>query len=372
MKIVKIETFDIRVPLDRVSSDAVNLTDCWGFATVRVHTDSGIVGTGYTGVARGLGSDLILSTISNHYAPLLLDADPSDRRKIWDLLYWSPTHWVGRAGVTHMALAAVDIALWDIEAQVQSLPLCDVLGGSTASTFDSYNTNGGWLSFTDDELVANAKETVEAGFVGVKIKLGLADGTDDIRRVAAVREAIGPDVDLMVDVNQAWQLDHALRWGKELANYNVKWLEEPMSPDDWRAHAELASTIKTPIALGEHLYSAGAFADFIEADAITYIQADATRVGGVTEFMEVAALAQEADLRLCPHAGDMMQVHQHLIFAAPTAHVFEHIPWGHQLFVDPARIVDGQLRRPEAIGAGTSMHDHVLAKYLASPVMTRE
>lgn len=371
MKITKIETFDIRVPLERVSTDAVNLTDSWGFATIRIHTDEGIVGTGYTGVARGLGNDLVLATISNHFDTILLGADPLDRDTMWKKLYWSPVHWVGRAGVTHMALAAVDIALWDIYAQLQGLPLCDLLGGSDASSFPTYNTNGGWLSFSLKELIDNAKATINDGFTGVKIKLGLPDGVDDIRRVEAVRGALGPGIDLMVDVNQAWTLDHALRWGKELAQFGVKWLEEPMAPDDWMSHAELAAAIETPIALGEHVYSEGAFSDFLRAGAVHFVQPDVTRVAGVTEFARVATLASDAGLPVCPHAGDMMQVHQHLIFTTPAAHVFEHIPWGRELFVEPASIVDGALVRPRSPGAGTAMKDDVVEKYLVGPVVTR-
>jgi L-alanine-DL-glutamate epimerase-like enolase superfamily enzyme len=364
VKIVKVETFDVRWPFDRVRSDAVNLTDAWGFAVVRLTCEDGTVGTGYTGTARGVGNSLILAAIQENYAPVLLGSEATNIRGLWKKMYWSPLHWCGRSGVSQMALAAVDIALWDIAARLADLPLCDYLGAQEATAFAAYNTNGGWSSFTLDELVENAKESVEAGFRGVKIKLGLRDGSEDLRRVAAVRDEVGDSIDIMTDVNQAWGIPDAFRWGPRLADYGVKWLEEPMDPDDWRAHARLAGAIATPVALGEHLYNAHAFDDFISANAVFYVQADATRVGGITEFLQIADLAAVRGLPLCPHAGDMMQVHQHLIFVAPTAHVFEHIPWGSELFIDPAVVRDGKVQRPTAPGAGTAMYDEMIARYL--------
>lgn len=366
MTIVRVETLDIRVPLDGVLSDSVNRTDAWGFATVRLHTADGLVGTGYSGVARGLGNDLILLAVVNHYAPLLLGADESRIEQLWHDVYWSPLHWCGRSGVSHMALAAVDIALWDLAAQRAGLPLCDLLGGPARPDVPTYNTNGGWLAFDVPTLLDNVKASIDDGFLGVKMKVGHPDVREDLARVERVAEAIDGRVALMVDANQVWRYEQALTVGRELHRFDVDWVEEPMDPDNWRAHARLARSMQTPVAVGEHLYSLNAFTDYVEAGAATYLQCDATRVGGVTEFMRVTELARIHDLPMCPHAGDMMQVHQHLVFAAPTARWFEHIPWGRELFVHPAQIVNGRLRRPVAPGAGTAMHDDVVEKYLVA------
>ena len=371
-EIVKIETFDLRVPLDRVMSDSVNITDSWGFATVRLHTRDGLVGTGYTGTARGAGNSLILAAIQDYYSEHLLGKDSRNIRGLWHEMYWSELHWCGRAGVSQMALAAVDIALWDLAALRDERPLCDLLGGSTAQSFQAYNTNGGWLSFTDDELVANAKESVDSGFLGLKVKLGLPDGRRDIDRISKVRSAIGDGIDLMTDVNQAWTLASGAQFGSALADYDIAWLEEPLDPDDWRAHASLARMVNTPLALGEHLYSLHAFSEFILAEAVTYVQPDTTRLGGITEFLQVASLAASHQLPLCPHAGDMMQVHSHLVFVAATAHRFEYIPWGRELFAHPASVKDGRILRPQAPGASTEMHDTSIERYLVSPMRTNE
>jgi L-alanine-DL-glutamate epimerase-like enolase superfamily enzyme len=372
MHISRIETFNVRWPFERLMTDAINLTDAWGFAVVRLHCSDGTVGTGYTGVARAAGSSLILDAIHDHYAEVLLGSDPGAIRSLWDAMYWSPLHWVGRAGVSQMALSAVDIALWDIAARRHDLPLCDLLGGRGLSSFPAYNTNGGWISFTQAQLVDNAKQSVDQGFRGIKMKLGLPDGAEDIRRVEAVRECVGPDIDLMTDVNQAWTPSHAIKWGRRLAEFDVKWLEEPMDPENWKAHARLSREIQTPLAVGEHLYSAYEFDNYIDAGAAGYLQPDATRIGGITGFLRVMEMAAAKDLPICPHAGDMMQVHQHLVFVAPTAHVFEHIPWGRELFVDPALIVEGALIRPTAPGAGTAMHDAALKRWSIVPSRVSE
>jgi L-alanine-DL-glutamate epimerase-like enolase superfamily enzyme len=363
MRITRVETLDIRVPLDRVRADAVNITDSWGFPTVRLHTDAGLVGTGYSSTARGAGSDLILLAVQNYYAPILLGRDTGNITAIWDAMYWSPLHWSGRTGISHMALAAVDIALWDLAAQAAEMPLCDLLGGRPDASFPAYDTNGGWLSFSLDELVANAKGSVDAGFTAIKIKVGRPDGAEDLRRVAAVRKAIGPGIGLMVDANQAWSLHHAVYWGRRLSDYDVRWLEEPLHADDWQSHRRLAHEIDTQLALGEHLYSRAAFRNFIDAGAVTYVQPDVTRVGGITEYRQVAELAATSGLPVCPHVGDLRQVHQHMIFATETAFLFESIPWGSHLFRHPAVIEDGLLRRPTEPGAGTAMVEAEIERF---------
>ncbi len=355
MRITRVETLDIRIPLDRTSADAVNVTDSWGFPTVRIQTDTGLVGTGYSSTAKGAGNELILLAIQNYYVPRLVGRDPGNISAIWNDLYWSPLHWSGRSGISHMALAAVDIALWDFAAQSAGLPLCDLLGGSSADRFPAYDTNGGWLSFSIDELVSNAKSAVDSGFGAIKIKVGGTDGAEDIRRVEAVRKAIGDGIGLMVDANQGWTPHHALYWGRRLADSQVRWLEEPLFADDWRAHRQLANTIHTPIAVGEHLYTRSAFRDFIDAGAVSYVQPDVTRLGGITEFRQVAEAAAAHGLPVCPHAGDMRQIHQHMVFSAETAFLFESIPWGSHLFQHPAVIEDGYVLRPTDPGAGTAM-----------------
>ena len=166
-------------------------------------------------------------------------------------------------------------------------------------------------------MVDDAKRLVAEGFRGVKIKIGSPDPNDDLERIEAVREAIGPRVQFMVDANGRWDLPTAVHVGRHLADYDIRWFEEPMWFDDVAGHAALARTISTPIALGEQQYSLDAFRQFIAAGAVHYVQPDATRIGGVTPWWQAADLAYAHRLPVVAHVGDMMQIHLHLSIAHP-------------------------------------------------------
>jgi len=204
---------------------------------------------------------------------------------------------------------------------------------------------------------------IDQGFQGVKMKIGQEDPWADIRRVEAVRRKLGSQVRLMVDVNQKWDPHTAMRFGKKLEDYDIFWLEEPLHPDDIREHAKLARELNPPIALGEHVYTRFAFRDYMEQDAVEIVQVDVTRIGGVTEFMTVSGLAHSFNLPVSPHAGDLMQVHQHLVCAIPNALFLEYIPWALDLFVDPVVVRDGYLQAPQSPGASTEIKRQAIEKF---------
>jgi L-alanine-DL-glutamate epimerase-like enolase superfamily enzyme len=204
---------------------------------------------------------------------------------------------------------------------------------------------------------------IDDGFQGVKMKIGQKDPWADIERVEAVRKALGNKVRLMVDVNQKWDLHTAMQFGKKLEDYDVFWLEEPLHPDDIEGHVKLANTLTTPIALGEHVYTKYAFRDYIQKGGVEIVQVDVARVGGITEFLAVAALAECCNLAVSPHAGDAMQVHQHLLLSIPNALFLEYIPWVLDLFVDPVVVKDGILQPPRKPGASTEMKEEMITKY---------
>jgi L-alanine-DL-glutamate epimerase-like enolase superfamily enzyme len=262
-----------------------------------------------------------------------------------------------------MALAAVDIALWDLKAKAFGVPLWKLVGGHKAGCVPSYNTDGGWLNFEVDQLVAEMKEIVAAGWRGVKMKVGRPDPREDVRRVAAVREALGPDVDLMIDVNQGWDLTTALTWAHRFEEFNLRWLEEPLDPDDVEGHRRLAESTSIPLALGEHVYSRTAFRDFIERAGIGYVQADVTRLGGVTEWLAVAELALAHHVVVLPHAGDLMRVHQHLGVGHPAVQMIECIPWAQEIFEQPFEVRDGVVYVSDEPGASTSFTEEALSTY---------
>jgi L-alanine-DL-glutamate epimerase-like enolase superfamily enzyme len=351
--ITSIEVYALAVPLTRPIADATAAMSHWTVPVVEIKTADGRVGTGISGVH--CGPELLCDVIQNYYAQALLGASSEDITGTWKRLYWLPTHWIGRAGVVHMALAMVDIALWDLAAQRAGVPLWRLLGG-TADPIEAYNTDAGWLNFSVDELVRDLTSLIDQGWRRVKMKVGKADWREDARRVQAVRNQIG-DVTLMCDANQRWDLSTANRIMPVLEEARMDWVEEPLHPDDLDGHRLLQRSTRLDIAAGESIYSAQQFASFIAADALRVVQVDATRVGGVTEWLQVAAHASGRGLRLAPHAGDMMQVHQHLVgtVISEAPPLIEFIPWTQDAFTERTIIRDGYLHRPQAPGASTAI-----------------
>lgn len=365
-KIERVETYVLLVPLRRPISDALYDRTHWHIPVVEVSTSDGLTGTGYSGV--WAGEDLLCATVDRYLTPMLVGQDATAIGELWERMYWSPLHWVGRAGVAHMALGMVDTALWDLAAQRAELPLWRLLGG-THRTLETYNTDGGWLNFPLDDLITDTCAMAEAGWKRVKLKVGSANLHSDLHRVERVLEALPDGVRVMVDANQAWDRVTARTAALALADLGVGWLEEPLHPDDVAGHAELRQASPLPVALGENVYSVEAFAGFIRAGAVDVVQADVTRVAGVTEWLRIAHLAQGNGLWVVPHAGDMMQVHQHLVagIGAPDPAMIEYLPWGLEAFENPVQVADGTLTLPEAPGASSAISPEARRRWEARP-----
>jgi L-alanine-DL-glutamate epimerase-like enolase superfamily enzyme len=362
LKITKVDAFILRVPLGRKVADSFNATEHVGMPGVRIHTDTGLVGTGFT-TTLGSGDDLIRGAIATYYTPVLMGRDPFYVKQLWHELYWSSLHWIGRQGITTMAMAAVDVALWDLMAKAMEEPLWRVLGGAKEKKIKTYNTDGGWLNKSVDEMVDHLKRLIDQGWSGVKMKVGKPNPREDVDRVRRVRKAIGDNVDLMVDVNQTWDLNTAMVWGKRLEEFQIAWLEEPLAPEDIRSHRILARELNTPIALGEHIYTRQAFRDYLLEEAVEIIQVDVTRVGGITEWLQVADMALCFNCPVIPHTADGGQVHQHLVAATQNAPMQECVPLGGRLWIDQVDIREGWLHLPETPGASTDFIPEVFEKY---------
>jgi L-alanine-DL-glutamate epimerase-like enolase superfamily enzyme len=366
MKISSTESFILKMPIGREIADSMQSVSNLEFVGIIIKTDAGITGTGYT-VTVGFGGSVIQQAIDTLYMEALVGRDPHDVREIWHDLYYGKAHWIGRAGATTMAQAAVDIALWDILAKAADEPLWKLLGGGRASDIPIYNTHAGWLNYSVDQLNDEASKLIALGYKALKMKVGLPDSNEDRRRVRAVRESIGDDILLMVDANQKWDLAQASYAAKRLEDLNLSWLEEPMHPDDIRAHRLLNEKTSIPIALGEHLYSGHAFRDYIENKAVDVIQVDVCRVGGITPWLEVAAMANMSNIRVCPHCGDLMQVHQHLVKVIPNNWLLEVIPiWDEGPFINQIRLEDGLCITPTEPGASTDFTEKAFAAYRVS------
>jgi L-alanine-DL-glutamate epimerase-like enolase superfamily enzyme len=226
----------------------------------------------------------------------------------------------------------------------------------------AYSTDGGWLSYSLDELLKDAASLIERGFDAIKVKLGRPDPLEDYERVKAVRKAIGPKIKLMTDVNCVWTLNTAKYWGQKLAEFDVFWLEEPMHPFDKKAHAALARSIQIPIALGETIYTKWDFRDFIELDALHIVQADATKLSGIDEWLEVAALASAANKPVVPHTNVQHKLHVQLAMATPAAMMVENCYESIlDIWEEPIYVKNGYYEIPQEPGVGLKIRDEVVA-----------
>lgn len=359
MKIAALEPFILHLPLTSDSiSDSTHSITHWGVVGTRIVTTDGLVGYGFTGTHAHLASDrLITSCISDCYAPLLIGEDASDTQRLWTKLARYPgLQWVGRAGITQLALAAIDVALWDLKAKRAGVPLWSLLGGARTKALEAYNTDIGWLSFDLATLLKGSVKAVEEdGFTRIKIKVGHDDPNIDIHRLEQLRKRLGSSTRIAIDANGRWDLPTCQRFCAKARDLDIYWFEEPMWYDDVESHALLARNTSIPVALGEQLYTLDAFRSFINAGAVAYVQPDVTRLAGITEYIQVADLALANRLPVVPHAGEMSQVHVHLSYWHPASTILEYIPWIKDHFEEPANVVDGIYLLPQKPGAGTTV-----------------
>ena len=349
------------LPLDRPISDAKVLTGRQrpmteiAFLFAEIMTAEGHQGVGYSYSKRagGRGQYAHAKEIANE----VIGEDPNDIQRIWTKLIWAGAS-VGRSGLATQAIAAIDIALWDLKAKRAGLPLAKLLGAYRDSVA-CYNTSGGFLSSSIEEIIDNAHASIERGIGGVKIKVGQPDARIDLNRVETVRSALNDDVDLMVDANQQWDRVIALRIGRQLESFQLTWMEEPLDCYDAEGHAMLADKLDTAIATGEMLTSTAEHRLLIDRRSVDFIQPDAARVGGITQFLRIMTLGEEAGLKLAPHFA--MEIHVHLSAAYPLDAWVEHFEWLEPLFNERLRIADGRMHVPARPGLGFTLSDQARA-----------
>jgi L-alanine-DL-glutamate epimerase-like enolase superfamily enzyme len=361
MKIDRFEAFTIRYPLREPIKDATHDLSLYELPIVRLHTDDGLVGHGFASATHG-GGEVIAHLARKMLAPVVVGRDAFHVRGLWGEMFWR-TQIVGRAGANRLAMAAVDIALWDLMSRSLDVPLWKLLGGTGVESFPLYSTDAGWLSFPLDDMLAKMRRALDAGFSGVKMKIGSPDPVADLRRVAAVREAIGPSVPLYVDINTHWDLSTALRYGPRLDAFDIGWLEEPMNQHDVKGHAQLQALMAAPLLVGENLTSLSLFRDYFEQRALRLAQPDVTRLGGITRWLDVAALARANNIRVVPACWDSMQVSIHLAAATPEVHLMEHLDWTLEVFEERLRIEGGRLFVPTRPGVGCTVRAEYVEQY---------
>jgi L-alanine-DL-glutamate epimerase-like enolase superfamily enzyme len=311
------------------------------------------IGFSYSKRAGGYG----LFAHAKEIAPNLIGEDPNDIARLWDKLVWAGAS-VGRSGLATQAIAAFDVALWDMKAKRAGLPLAKLLGARRDSV-RCYNTSGGFLSTPVEQLVENCEASISVGIGGLKIKVGQPDPMLDLHRLDAVRKVVGDRVPLMVDANQQWDRPTAERVGRALEEFNLVWIEEPLDAYDVEGHARLAAQLVTPIASGEMLTSVAEHLNLIQHDAVDFIQPDAPRVGGITQFLKIATIAEQKYLKMAPHFA--MEIHLHLAAAYAHDTWVEHFDWLDPLFNEHLEIKDGRMLVSDRPGLGFTLSEQAVA-----------
>jgi L-alanine-DL-glutamate epimerase-like enolase superfamily enzyme len=360
-RIAAVALTSVTLPLPQAISDAKVLTGRQrpmtdiAFLFAEIRTTDGQEGLGFSYSKRAGGRAQF--THAADVAPELIGEDPSDIGRLWTKLVWAGAS-VGRSGVATQAIAAIDVALWDLKARRAGLPLAKLLGAHRDSV-RCYDTSGGFLHEPIDRVLDNAEAARAAGIGGIKLKVGHPSPAIDLARVRTVRERLGADVPLMVDANQQWERPVALRIGRALEELDLVWIEEPLDAYDAEGHAELARCLDTPIASGEMLSSVAEHHELIRHGAVDVIQPDAPRIGGITQFQRLAALAEHHHLTLAPHFA--MEIHVHLAAAYPHEPWVEHFDWLHPLFNERLEIRDGRIHLSDRPGLGLTLSEQARA-----------
>lgn len=400
----RIEIRDARFELEKgAGSDAIHRDPTYSYAVTNLIDDSGLVGTGFA-FTLGEGNDLVCKA-AGFYAEQLKGMDietlMSDFGAVFNRLSNEQQfRWLGpHKGIVHLALASVTNACYDLWAKKRGLPLwkllIDLSPEQIVNTLDlsyledvmtreqalslldpegkqkrssiieqgypGYDTSVGWFNYDDEKVRLNCRKAIAEGFTAMKLKVGSADPQRDIRRAHIVREEAGDHSKVMLDANQQWTLPQALSICKELQSMNPYWIEEPTHPDDVLAHKTLADAIApVKLALGEHVPNRIIFKNYLQTGSAGFIQVDAVRVGGVSEFITISLLSKQFGIPVVPHVGDMGQLHQHLVLfnhiaMGHEALFLEHIPHLKNKFVHPVNIVNGVYRTPMEPGSSCDL-----------------
>lgn len=333
--------------VETVRTDAVQAFLKQETVFVKVTTDDGNTGIGYS-YTIGTGGSSVLAMVRDHLLPRLIGADAALVEQVWHDLFAS-TRATTVGAITSLALAAVDTALWDLRCKRAGEPLWRLAGGFRQQV-PLYDTEGGWLHLSTDELVRGAIASRSAGWTGAKLKVGKGRVGEDVERLRAVRAAVGPDFDLMVDANQSMTHAEARRRAAAFEPFDLSWFEEPMPADDVAGHVALARSTTIPIAVGESMYSVAQFRDYLARGAASIVQADVARVGGITPWLKIAHLAEAFNVHICPHF--LMELHVSLVAAVPNGRYVEHIPQLRAITRSQLLVEDGRAVAPDTPGLG--------------------
>jgi L-alanine-DL-glutamate epimerase-like enolase superfamily enzyme len=362
MTIQSVQADRFSIPLPETLSDSTHgEMSHFELVTVRITDADGVEGLGYTYTV-GTAANAIVSLVRDDMTPLLLGADADRVEDLWQRMWWH-LHYAGRGGPTSFAISAIDIALWDLKAKRAAQPLWRFLGGHNAEV--TAYAGGIDLFFPLEKLLAQTQDNLDKGFHAIKMKVGRDNLSEDLARVAAMRDFLGADFPLMVDANMRWRVDQAIRAAQALTEYRLVWLEEPTIPDDPQGHVRIAREGGVPIAAGENLHTLYEFRNLINAGGVDFPEPDVSNCGGITVWMKVAHLAEANNLPVTSHG--VHDLHVHLLAAVPNKSYLEVHGFGLERFIANPMVLNktGHAVAPERPGHGVAFDWDGLGVYLA-------
>jgi L-alanine-DL-glutamate epimerase-like enolase superfamily enzyme len=359
MRITHVTTRVLRTPADNPLVVGLPApTDTREFVTLELGTDDGLVGLGLTFFGGALTPALRAAV--DGLARLVIGDDPTQVEAIAAKCRRAAGG-AGPGGIFTLALSALDIACWDLTGKARGLPLCALLGG-LRDRVPTYASGALMRAHPVDYLAKAGPRLRDMGFRQMKMQCGSEPTmAASIDRVRVMREAIGPDVELMCDINQLWSVNHAIAVGRRLEPYHLFWLEDPTAHDDYPGLARVADALTTPIAAGEYHYGIVPFRHLLEARSIDIVMIDVLRVGGSTQWMKVAAMAEAFNLPVVSHL--VPELHVHLIAAIPSGLTVEYMPWSLRLFEETPKLEAGQLVVPATPGLGLAFDQAAIKRF---------
>jgi L-alanine-DL-glutamate epimerase-like enolase superfamily enzyme len=359
MKITHATTRVLRTPADNPLVVGLPApTETREFVTIELGTDQGLVGLGLTFFGGALTP--ALKAAVDALAGLVVGDDPTQVEAIAAKLR-SAASSSGPGGIFTLALSAIDTACWDLKGKVVGQSVCALLGG-LRDRVPTYASGALMRPHPVDYLAKAGPRLRDMGFRQMKMQCGSEPTVAaSLERVRVVREAIGPDVDLMCDINQLWSVNHAIEVGRRMEPYHLYWLEDPVAHDDYAGLARVADSLTTPVAAGEYHYGIVPFRHLLEARAIDIVMIDLLRVGGITQWIKVAGLAEAFNVPVVSHL--VPEMHVHLIAAIPNGLTVEYMPWTLGLFEETPAIERGQLVVPTRPGLGLAFDQSAIKRY---------